>query len=181
MTKVSPARVSAAVISIAALAIAAAPVSSPTSAAASTTVAHCTYSQLRVRSGGGGAASEHDSVRLRFRNTSHRSCSVYGYPGAAGLNKHGKQIEQAKRTKQGYSGGVDPNRKIPTVVLKPGQVATAVIESVGVTAHGANCKTFHSLLVTPPNDRKSVHLAIGLPRCSLQIHPVVKGTTGVAS
>jgi hypothetical protein len=143
-------------------------------------VSHCTYSQLQIREGRGLAATGHIGYRLHFRNTSSRVCSVRGYPGAAGLNKHGKQVTQARRTPSGFLGGLKPGHTPPTVVLKSGEVATAVIEGVDVNSHGgAGCPTLHGLLVTPPNDRKSVHLKFAPPDCArIQIHPVIRGESG---
>jgi hypothetical protein len=149
-------------------------------AAPVTTVNHCSYAQLKVKEVSAGAGLGHGGYRLHFRNTSHRVCSLRGYPGAAGLNKHGKQIEQAKRTKTGYIGGVSPGHPIPTVILEPGQQATSVVEGTDVpTAHQKRCRVLHGLLVTPPGDHKSVHVRHAPPDCSrIEIHPVVRNKTG---
>jgi hypothetical protein len=145
-----------------------------------TSISGCSYGQLRVRAGGGGAGLGHVGFAIRFTNTSSRTCSLHGYPGAAGLNKHGKQVTQAKRTTSGYLGGLKPGHPIPTVVLKPGQTAASLIEGTDVPEGNAtHCPTLHGLLVTPPNDRRSVHLTMAPPDCSrIQIHPVLRGTSG---
>lgn len=147
---------------------------------ATTTIPHCDIHQLRVTEGAGGAGLGHVGYPIRFTNRSQATCSVRGYPGVAGLNKHGKQVEQALRTKNGYLGGVKPGHPIPTVVLKPGQVASALVEGTDVPAgHQKHCRELHGLIVTPPNDRQSVHLKHAPPDCSrIEVHPVVRGKNG---
>jgi hypothetical protein len=141
--------------------------------------AHCKDSQLRVREGRADAAAGHIGFRLRFHNSGSAPCTLRGYPGAAGLNKHGRQVVQAKRTKRGMLGGLKPGHKIPTVLLRPGRVATAVIEGTDVPTQGHHCRTLHGLLVTPPNDTAAVYLKHAPPDCDgIQIHPVIKGKTG---
>jgi hypothetical protein len=155
------------------------PFAAPSSATPRTAVPHCTDSQLRIREGHGDGAAGHVGFAIRFKNHSGTTCSVRGYPGAAGLNKHGKQVVQATRTKRGMIGGLKPGHAIPTVVLKPGHVASAVIEGVDVPVQGHKCRTLHGLLVTAPNDFDAVHLHSAPPDCDgIQIHPVVKGKTG---
>jgi hypothetical protein len=141
---------------------------------------HYRDGQLRVREGGAGAATGHIGIPIRFRNRSHRTCSLRGYPDAAGLNKHGKQVTQAKRTKRGFIGGLKPGHKIPTVVLHPGQVASALVEGTDVPqGTRKHCRELHGLLVTPPNDHRAHHFRDAPPDCSrIQIHPVVKGKDG---
>lgn len=141
---------------------------------------HCREGQLRVREGAAGAATGHIGIPIRFRNRSRRTCSLRGYPGAAGLNKHGKQVTQAKRTKRGFIGGLKPGHKIPTVVLHPGQVASSLIEGTDVPeGNQKHCRVLHGLLVTPPDDQRALHFRHAPPDCSrIQIHPVVRGKDG---
>ena len=62
---------------------------------------HCREGQLGVHEGGAGAATGHIGIPIRFRNRSHRTCSLRGYPGAAGLNKHGKQVDPGEAHQAG--------------------------------------------------------------------------------
>lgn len=165
------------------LGVVVAPVSLTFPAGATTGIPHCGIHQLRVSEGSGDAGLGHVGYPVRFRNRSQTACSVHGYPGVAGLNKHGKQVEQALRTKNGYLGGVRPGHPIPTVILKPGQVASALVEGTDVpSGHQKHCRVLHGLLVTPPNDRRSVHLKHAPPDCSrIEIHPVVRGKDGTES
>lgn len=139
---------------------------------------HCTAAQLKVSEGRIQGALGHIMVPIHFRNTSSTTCTLYGYPGAAGL-KHGRQVVQAKRVASGYMGGLKQGNPIPLVTLAPHEQGTARIEGSDVTGpSGRRCKELTGLLVTPPNDRKSVHLKHSPPSCRLQIHPVIKGSSG---
>jgi hypothetical protein len=144
-------------------------------------ISHCRAGQLRVREGGAGAATGHIGTPIRFHNRSLQTCTLRGYPGAAGLNKHGKQVTQAKRTRRGFIGGLKPGHRIPTIVLHPGQVASSLIEGTDVPQGNQNkpCRELHGLLVTPPNTRRAIHFTDAPPDCSrIQIHPVVRGKDG---
>lgn len=142
--------------------------------------APCRAHQLQLREGAGGAGLGHIGMPLRFRNRSRVSCTLHGYPVVAGLNRHGRQVEQARRTKSGYLGGVRPGHRIPTVTLRPGRVASALVEGTDVPAgHHTHCRELHGLLVTPPNQRRAVRLRHAPPDCSrIEVHPVVPGKTG---
>jgi hypothetical protein len=136
----------------------------------------CGFSQLAVTAVFGGVGLGHESVLLLFKNTSAMTCSLYGYPGVAGLNAQGVQITQAVRTLNGYMGGA--GQSAPHVSLVPGDAASAVVEGTDVpVGNETSCPTYSSLLVTPPDATQSVAIHISLPGCSgLQVHPVVPRT-----
>lgn len=108
-----------------------------------------------------------------FRNVSSRSCRLQGYPGVAGLNAAGQQVAQAVRTPH-------PNGSGRGVTLKPGQVASSVVESSDMpTGTQTRCPQY-TLLVTPPNETHSTHLRVTTPGCGvLRVLPVVTGTSGI--
>jgi hypothetical protein len=150
-----------------------------TGAQATGAAPHCRFAQLAVREGRSDSGAGHIMFPIHFRNTSHATCTLYGYPGAAGLNRKGAQVVQATRVKYGYSGGVKAGNPIPLVTLQPGQQGTARIEGSDVPGpNGRPCRELHGLLVTPPNDQRSAHLNDSPPSCRLQIHPVIKGSSG---
>jgi hypothetical protein len=136
----------------------------------------CGFSQLAVTATFGGVGLGHEGVLLLFKNTSSVTCSLYGYPGVAGLNAEGVQITQATRTLNGYLGGA--GKSAPHVSLEPGATASAIVEGTDIPIGSAtSCPTYSSLLVTPPNETQSVAIHISLPGCSgLQVHPVVTRT-----
>jgi hypothetical protein len=140
----------------------------------------CSLSQLAVSDSNGSAGSTHRATILVFRNTSTVTCHLAGYPGVAGLNASDQQVAQATRTLSGYLGGA---RSAATVQLAPGQSASATVEAMAIDATtGNSCTPYAGILVTPPNETHSIKLAWPNDGCSsLQIHPVVPGTTGSQS
>jgi hypothetical protein len=62
----------------------------------------CSFSRLTVTGSGGGGALGHEGAVLLFESTGPSPCSLYGYPGVAGLNAEGVQVTQAVRTLTGY-------------------------------------------------------------------------------
>ena len=140
----------------------------------------CSLSQLAVSDSNGGAGSTHRATILVFRNTSTVTCHLAGYPGVAGLNASDQQVAQATRTLSGYLGGA---KSAATVQLSPGQSASATVETLAIDAKtGNSCTPYAAILVTPPNETHSIKLAWPNDGCStLQIHPVVPGTSGSQS
>jgi hypothetical protein len=112
-----------------------------------------------------------------FTNVSAGECTMYGYPGVAGMDSTGREVTQALRTLNGYLGG-SPTRT--TVQLAPRGKASALVEGTDVPSGTATtCPEYPRLLVTAPNQTRSHVLAGGMPGCSpLEVHPVVAGATG---
>lgn len=152
----------------------------PGSPVAITAPAHCSFRQLGISARTAGAGAGHYGLVLLFRNHSRRACTLHGYPGVEALNRHGKPNMEAKRTKSGYLMGDFRRGRPPTVVLRPGRVASAGVEGTDVPrGNHHSCPKAKALRVTPPNDRKARLVHKGLLECSrIQVHPVVHGTTG---
>ncbi|WP_052434147.1 DUF4232 domain-containing protein [Streptacidiphilus melanogenes] len=144
-------------------------------------LAACTGSQVTVGVGQGGAATGHLEVPLLFTNISGTSCTLYGYAGVAGLDANGKQAVQATRTLRGFTGGLAQGATAPSTITVPAHGrASALLEWTDVPEGNAtSCPTYTSVLVTPPGTKTSTRIASIQPTaCTLQIHPVVSGTTG---
>ncbi|HEY8300638.1 MAG TPA: DUF4232 domain-containing protein [Jatrophihabitans sp.] len=122
-------------------------------------------------------AAGHGNVILRFRNVSQGTCSLRGYPGVDALGRHGGVLAHATRTLHGFTGGTSAVR---TIVLHSWQRASADLEWANFGANGRSCRFSKSLAVTPPNTTRTFHSSLSVSVCSLQIHPVVKGTSGDA-
>ena len=139
--------------------------------------ASCTNAQLGVTSSPppAGDAAGHEGVVLLFRNQGSADCSLTGYPGVAGLDSSGHQVQQATRTLTGMLGGCSCTAA-PTLTLHPGDTVSAVVEAT--PNGGGPCTAFASLLVTPPNTTASTPIAAGLPSCGFDVHPVVTGQSG---
>jgi hypothetical protein len=124
------------------------------------------------------AAAGHVGVALVFHNVSRAACSLYGYPGVAGLDSQGRQAVQATRSSNGYLGGSYVTR---TVVVPPGGSASALVEGTDVPTGSQSCATYGALLVIPPGQARSQVLRVSVPGCpSIQVHPVVAGADGAA-
>ncbi|MEZ0068167.1 hypothetical protein ABIA32_004191 [Streptacidiphilus sp. MAP12-20] len=142
----------------------------------------CTGSQITVGVGQSEGAAGHLVVVLSFTNYTDHACTLYGYPGVAGLDSSDNQIAQARRTLRGMMGGAAPGATEPaTVVVAAHSAVSARVEATDVPQGGAtSCPTYAGLLVTPPGTRASTRIvSVQLPGCSgLEVHPIVPGTTG---
>jgi hypothetical protein len=119
----------------------------------------------------------HHGYVIEFKNRGG-VCAMTGYPGVDALNAKGHRVLSAKRTKSGYLGGV-ASGPIPKVKLAKGKTASAIVEWIDL---GPPCPQARSLRITPPNAFKSVVLSPKSLKsetlCSVEVHPVVPGTTG---
>jgi hypothetical protein len=141
----------------------------------------CRIGQLDISVTGGDAGLGHRSKVIVFRNTGSSTCVLQGYPGVAALDGSGRQVAQAQRTLNGYLGGVRAGNP-PLVRLAAGASASATVEALAFGPNGDSCTAYAGLLVTPPDETRSVRVNWDSDGCSeLQIHPVVAGTTGQAS
>jgi hypothetical protein len=144
------------------------------------TTATCSVTQLSMKAGRDQAGAGHVGFAVIFTNTGSTSCSLTGYPGVQALDKHGKKLDSAKRTKAGYLGG-DEKKGPPTpVVLKPGSAASALIEGTDVPqGNRQSCPQAVAFRVTPPAAHRAQVLRRKLPACSrFEVHPVVSGKNG---
>jgi len=155
------------------------PTGGSTSAAGS---AECTLESLSVTAGKPGAAGGHSRVVLAFINAGTAPCTMQGYPGVAILDAGSAQVAQARRTAQGYMGGLPAGQSPPLVSLRPGDSASAIIEALSANPDGTACKPWSGLLVTAPDDTRSTQLVWAAGGCAdPQIHPVVPGLEGSLS
>lgn len=140
----------------------------------------CLDTGIMVTANGPGFALGHSGVLVLFTNTGPVPCMLHGYPGVAGLDAAGHETVQARRTPSGYIGGVRDGGE-PTVVLRHGQTASALVEG-GVPASNSDCTEEHGLLVTPPGGTVPTRLtaSLGVHCAGVQVHPVVPGTDGDA-
>ncbi len=150
-----------------------------TAGAASTASTTCAFGQLRITRSSAQAATGHRSIVLRFKNKG-QACTLNGYPGVDALSGKLKRVASAKRTLAGFMGGFTHGTKPPVVHLATGHSASAVLEWTGVG--GGGCFRARYFLVTPPGGTRSDRFAPPIlklePVCHLQIHPVVRGTSG---
>ena len=107
----------------------------------------CHTSELRATVGRNNPGAGQENFPVVLTNTSSRTCTVRGYPGAAFVNGSGTQL------------GPDPKRSSgtpATVTLRPGRSAWAGLTFSNPEISGARTATPTSLLVTPPDERDSL-------------------------
>ncbi|KOU61786.1 hypothetical protein ADK57_26840 [Streptomyces sp. MMG1533] len=112
--------------------------------------ARCHTSELRASVGRNDPGAGQWNFPVVLTNTSGRTCTVRGYPGAAFLDASGKQL------------GPDPRRSAGTpvtVTLAPGRSAWAGLTFSNPEVSGARAATPQSLLVTPPDERDPLKVA----------------------
>ncbi|MGW0833182.1 DUF4232 domain-containing protein [Streptomyces prunicolor] len=121
--------------------------STDTTAASSS---RCHTSELRAKVGANDPGAGQENYPIVLTNSSGRTCTVRGYPGAAFLNASGTQL------------GDDPQRETgttaTTVTLKPGQSAWAGLSFSNPEVSGAKTATASWLAVTPPDEQDSLHV-----------------------
>ena len=162
---------------IAALGVAAAvALAGPTAAHASGyTAPACGNHSLAVTKTQNDGGMGHGGFVLLFRNRSHSTCSLYGYPGVDALGGYGGVLAHARRTLHGYMGG----GPLHTVTVAPGHFASATVEWLNFNpATSGDCAFSSSIAVTPANTAHSTNLPASVSVCDLQVHPNVGGTTG---
>ncbi|MFJ2302038.1 DUF4232 domain-containing protein [Streptomyces sp. NPDC087787] len=109
----------------------------------------CHTSELRASVGRVNPGAGQENFPVVLTNTSGRTCTVRGYPGAAFVDASGRQL------------GPDPKRSSgtpTTVTLKPGRSAWAGLTFSNPGVSGARTATPAALIVTPPDERD--HLTV---------------------
>ncbi|WP_409467674.1 DUF4232 domain-containing protein [Streptomyces sp. HC307] len=104
----------------------------------------CHTSELRASVGRNNPGAGQRNFPIVLTNTSSRTCTLYGYPGAAFVDASGRQL------------GPDPQREPgspATVTLAPGDSAWAGLSYASPEISGARTAEPASLLVTPPDER----------------------------
>jgi hypothetical protein len=149
----------------------------------------CENGQIAVTFRPAGVAAGSSGQVIGFVNVSSVTCTLTGYPGVAGLDAQGRQVIQAQRQLVGMLGGLaNGSTTLPTVTLRPGQSASAMVEGTdNPVGTATSCIYYPSLLVTPPNLTRPIKVnetlwgstAPGFSGCSgIRVDPVVPGPTG---
>jgi hypothetical protein len=118
--------------------------------ASARTDGRCHTSELRASVGRVDPGAGQRNFPVVLTNTSKRTCTLYGYPGAAFVDGSGRQL------------GPDPERAPAsprTVTLAPGGSAWAGLSFSSPQISGARTATPAKLLVTPPDERDAVEVA----------------------
>ena len=101
---------------------------------------------------------------LSFKNTSARSCTLIGYPGADLVTPAGGVLINVPRRTANAAH---------RLTLNPGEVATADVTSYAIdTATGESCPRWGNLVVTPPNGFVAHPMPVDMPICTASIGSV---------
>jgi hypothetical protein len=144
-------------------------------AGAAAPVPECQGALIQVSHSHPQGATGHGNVVLIFRNISQGTCSLRGYPGLDAIGPHGGTLAHARRSLKGFTGGANAVR---TIVLHSFQRASSDVEWMNFRSNGRSCRFSKSIATTPPNTTKTFHRPVSVSVCNLQVHPVVRGTSG---
>lgn len=139
-----------------------------------------TCNQLDMSIGQEGAGLGHIGEPVLFRNAGSSTCTMFGYPSIT-MFTHGNP-SGVDYTPNGYLGGVSGSGP-SMVTLAPGASASALVEGTdNPIGNATSCSRFDSMQITPPGESQKVTLETQLPGCStIEVHPVVSGTSGTQS
>ncbi|MEV6025801.1 DUF4232 domain-containing protein [Streptomyces sp. NPDC052036] len=115
-----------------------------------TTSSRCHTSELRASVGANNPGAGQENFPLVLTNSSGRTCTIDGYPGAAFVDASGKQL------------GPDPKRNAGSpakITLAPGRSAWAGLTFSNPEVSGAKTATPAAILITPPDERDSLKVA----------------------
>ncbi|MDG9717334.1 DUF4232 domain-containing protein [Streptomyces sp. DH24] len=108
----------------------------------------CHTAELRASVGRVDPGAGQRNFPVVLTNTSSRTCTVYGYPGAAFVDADGRQLGPDPKRGPGFTPA--------TVTLDPGDSAWAGLSFASPQTSGARTATPAALLVTPPDERTSL-------------------------
>jgi len=127
----------------------------------STAAQSCPTSGLAVwlGLGEGGATAGSTYYPLELTNVSHRTCTLFGFPGVSAVR--GRQL--------GSAAGRDHARPTQRVTLAPGETAHAILRIVDVANYpSARCGQANAsgLRIYPPNQRAAAEIPFAFRACS---------------
>jgi len=116
---------------------------------------------------------------IKFVNRGKASCAIEGFPLVEMVTGIATPLA-ADATLSGPAGGVSKATTAPPIVLlDPHEIATSMLEVMGPRdAEGRGCATADLLQVSLPATGFVSRLAIPMSVCSLEVHPVVAGSSG---
>ncbi|MFC7815025.1 MULTISPECIES: DUF4232 domain-containing protein [unclassified Streptomyces] len=142
--------------------------------ASARTDGRCHTFELRAAVGRVNPGAGQRNFPIVLTNTSERTCTLYGYPGAAFVDASGEQL------------GPDPERapaSPQTVTLAPGKSAWAGLSFSSPQISGARTATPAALLVTPPDEHDPIkvkwtagEVPVGGNESSVKVTAVEPGT-----
>ncbi len=119
--------------------------------------ARCDAPALTVGVGETRAAAGTTYRTLVFRNGGEQPCFLRGFPGASAADAAGTAVVGAAR---------DTSRAAVRVVLEPGRAAHAVLAVSNLAPDARPCATYPTLLVTPPDSRRTQTVTVDVTPCA---------------
>jgi Protein of unknown function (DUF4232) len=122
----------------------------------------------------GGGYAGGTGYQLEISNISHRSCTLYGYPGVSALGPGGHQL--------GSAAARNSLNTTRLITLRPRETAHVLLEITDVSNYPASsCKPAQAvaLRVYPPNDFRSIKFPFSFSACSLRGPKYLHVTTTV--
>lgn len=124
----------------------------------------CRTSQLRITLSRTGAVTGVEGGYLRFTNRGAGKCRISGWPSAVAVEASGKTIRSHHAIHGTMLGAWSYRLPLPSLTLKPGASAYAVIENGDNPVRNSTkpCPTARGLRVAPPGDSRQVMLSAWL-------------------
>jgi hypothetical protein len=118
---------------------------------------------------------------IGLRNASAKPCAIEGYPQVTGFTA-GHQAVVPNLQLSGTGGGLRSGSAPDIVLLNPGETTSAAVDSADETPAGgtALCNTLASLDVSLPSGSPVGTVPVSLRVCEFQVHPLVRGPTGIS-
>lgn len=140
----------------------------------------CSGHELTVRITPGLEGMGQWSSLITVDNAGPGPCIVSGYPGVVAGVVGSANTADAVTSPRGSSGGLPAGASIPRIVLRKGEVATAIMEGTDIPIGNATtCPSYSSLTVTLAGARGAVTVDQKIESCSgLAVHPFVVGFNG---
>ncbi|WP_316784721.1 DUF4232 domain-containing protein [Streptomyces sasae] len=129
----------------------ASPVDGPTPAAsAAQAPTRCHSSELRVSIGPDHPGAGQENFAVILTNGSHRTCTMYGFPGVAFVNSAGEAVTPDPERTTGQEQRI--------VTLAPGASAWSALVFTNPAISGVTTVTPAAVLVTPPDETDPVRV-----------------------
>ncbi len=122
--------------------------------------ARCDAPALTVSVGTARGAAGTSYRTLVLRNGGEQPCFLRGFPGVSAADAAGKAVVDAAR---------DTSRAAVRVVLEPGRATHAVLAIRNVPPDAKACPTYPTLLVTPPDSRRTQTVTVDITPCARQM------------
>ena len=117
----------------------------------------CDAPALTVGIGGEEGAAGTSYRTIVLRNGGEQPCFLRGFPGVSAADAAGKAVVDAAR---------DTSRAAVRVVLEPGRATHAVLAVRNVPPGAKACPTYPTLLVTPPDSRRTQTVTVDVTPCA---------------